>query len=96
MSDSAIVLSVVSCVAVSWLLMSGIRLCRQIEDRSENLRNFTSVARQAKLLHVAMNWDVARDAETQALRWRLINRFLAIGTICLIITLADWIGFVGS
>jgi hypothetical protein len=96
MSASAIVLLVVSCVAVAWLLISGIRLCRQVEDRSEKLRNFSNVARQARLLHVAMNWDVALDAETQALRWRMINRFLAIATVCLIVTLADWIGLLGQ
>jgi len=93
MPGSAIYLLLILCsVATFGLLMSGIRLCRQVEDRSEKLRNFSSVARRAKLLNVAMNWSVAQDPETQALRWRMINRFLAIAALCFTVSLADWIG----
>ena len=64
-------------VATGWLLISAIRICRKVEDRSESLRNFSSVPRRARFVDVALNRGVASDAETQALRRRM-NRLLLI------------------
>lgn len=77
-------------VATAWLLISAIRLCHQVEDRSERLRNFSSVARQAKLIRVALDRDVASDVETQALRRGMIARLLAIGAIGIAVILITW------
>ncbi|MCF6099041.1 hypothetical protein [Mesorhizobium muleiense] len=79
-------------IATAWLLISAIRLCRQIEDRSERLRNFSSVARLPKLVNVAINRDVASDVETQALRRGMISRLLAIGAIGIAVKLIAWTG----
>ncbi|WP_254018164.1 hypothetical protein [Mesorhizobium escarrei] len=79
-------------IANAWLLISAIRLCRQVEDRSERLRNFSSVARLPKLVTVATNRDVASDVETQALRHGMIARLLAIGAIGIAVNLVAWTG----
>jgi hypothetical protein len=80
-------------IATAWLLISAIRLCHQVEDRSERLRNFSSVARRAKLIYVALNRDVASDVETQALRRGMIARLLAIGAIGIAVNLIAWAGW---
>ncbi|MER9891830.1 hypothetical protein NKJ40_06950 [Mesorhizobium sp. M0119] len=82
----------ISGIAAAWLLISAIRLCRQVEDRSERLRNFSSVAHRPKLANVAMNRDVASDVETQALRRGMIARLLAIGAIGIAVNLIAWAG----
>ncbi|RWM88347.1 MAG: hypothetical protein EOR84_28420 [Mesorhizobium sp.] len=79
-------------IATAWLFISAIRLCRQVEDRSERLRNFSSVARRPKLVNVAINRDVASDVETQALRRGMIARLLAIGALGIAVNLIAWTG----
>ncbi|CCV13095.1 hypothetical protein MESS4_520007 [Mesorhizobium sp. STM 4661] len=83
-------------VATGWLLTSAIRLCRQVEDRSERLRNFSSVARRARLVHVALNRDVASDAKTKALRRGMNVRLLGIAALAVIVNLVVWAGWVGA
>ncbi|ANT51402.1 hypothetical protein A6B35_16590 [Mesorhizobium amorphae CCNWGS0123] len=83
-------------VATGWLLISAIRLCRQVEDRSERLRNFSSMARLPKLIHVALNRDVASDAETQALRRGMNARLTGIVALAGITNLVAWTGWAGA
>ncbi len=65
-------------VAMVAVLISAIRLSYQIEARSEGLRNTSGVPRKAMWVHSILNWRVARDEETQALRRRMNLRFLII------------------
>lgn len=60
------------------ILISAIRLCYRIEARSEGLRNRSGVPAKAMILHAAMNWKVARDAETQAMRRAMNVRLLLV------------------
>lgn len=55
------------------IFIQAIRLCYRIEARSENLRNRTGLPQRAQILHVAANWKVARDPETQRLRHRMLG-----------------------
>lgn len=65
-------------IAMVAVLISAIRLCYRVEERSEALRNRTGLPMRAKWLQVIANAGVARDAETQALRRRANLRFLVI------------------
>jgi hypothetical protein len=73
-----------SVIAGAWglamvaVLISAIRLCYRVEERSDALRNRTGLPMRAQWLQVIANAGVARDAETQALRRQAIRRFLAI------------------
>ena len=58
------------------ILITAIRLCYRVEERSEALRNRTGVPVNANIPAVMFNWKVARDAETQALRRRMNYRLL--------------------
>ncbi|ESY25665.1 hypothetical protein ACYG9R_00130 [Mesorhizobium sp. RSR565B] len=80
-------------VATGWLLISAIRLCRQVEDRSERLRNFSSEARLPRLVYVALNREVASDAGTQELRRGMNARLLGIAAILVILKLVDLVGW---
>jgi len=64
--------------AMVLLLISAIRLCHRVEERSERLRNRTGLPMYAKWPQVIANYGVARDAETQALRRSVNSRFLII------------------
>jgi hypothetical protein len=57
--------------------IQAIRLSYRIEARSPELANRSGVPRKAMILHTVTNWNVAQDAETQALRRRM-NRLLLI------------------
>ena len=57
--------------------IQAIRLSYRIEARSPELANSSGVPRKAMILHTVTNWNVAQDAETQALRRRM-NRLLLI------------------
>lgn len=72
------------------LIISAIRLCYEVEARSDALRNRTGVPMKAKFVQVIANWGVARDAETQALRRRMNNRFLVILAGFAVIWAALW------
>jgi hypothetical protein len=50
------------------LFIFAIRLSYRIEARSPELKNNTGLPRNALMFHTVINWKVARDAETQALR----------------------------
>ncbi|ESX91272.1 hypothetical protein [Mesorhizobium sp. LSHC412B00] len=86
---------------VSWALQRrnrlafdfAIRLCRQVEDRSERLRNFSSEARLPRLVYVALNREVASDAGTQELRRGMNVRLLGIAAILVILKLVDLVGW---
>lgn len=62
------------------LLISAARLCYRIEARSGRpfLKHGLGLPGYANVIPVAFNFRVARDAETQALRWRMNGRLLAI------------------
>jgi hypothetical protein len=53
--------------------IGAIRLSYRIEARSEGLRNRTGLPRYAAIPFTVTNWKVARDAETQALRRRMLT-----------------------
>jgi hypothetical protein len=59
------------------VFIQAIRLSYRIEARSPELANSSGVPRKAMILHTVTNWNVAQDAETQALRRRM-NRLLLI------------------
>lgn len=65
-------------IAMVAVLISAIRLSYRIEARSEGLKNTSGVPRKAMFIHTILNWRVARDEETQALRRRMNIRFLII------------------
>jgi len=60
------------------IFIQAIRLCYRVEARSPDLRNTSGIPRKAMMLHAVLNWNVARDAETQALRRRMIVLLLAV------------------
>ena len=53
------------------VFIQAIRLSYRIEARSPELANRSGVPRKAMILHTVTNWNVAQDAETQALRRRM-------------------------
>ena len=53
------------------IFIQAIRLSYRIEARSPDLRNTSGFPRNAMMLHTVTNWNVARDAETQAMRRRM-------------------------
>jgi hypothetical protein len=59
------------------VLITAIRLCYQVEERSERLRNRTGLPFDANIPAVMFNWGVAQDAETQSLRRSMNYRLLA-------------------
>ena len=65
-------------LAMVVILITAIRLCYRVEERSEALRNRTGVPVNANIPAVMFNWKVARDAETQALRRRMNYRLLTV------------------
>lgn len=65
-------------LAMVVVLISAIRLSYRIEARSEGLRNTSGFPRNAMVLHTVLNWNVARDAETQRLRRAMNLRLLTI------------------
>lgn len=71
MSTSFYVITGIWALAMLAVFIQAIRLSYRIEERSDRLRNTLGVPQKAKLLHTALNWNVARDAETQALRRRM-------------------------
>lgn len=58
-------------IAMTAVFVQAIRLSYRIEARSPELANRTGVPQRAQILHTVLNWRVARDAETQALRLRM-------------------------
>ena len=58
------------------VFIQAIRLCYRVEARSEGLENRSSFPRNAMVFHVLANRRVARDAETQAMRRRMVMLFL--------------------
>ncbi len=66
------VITAVWAVGMLAIFIQAIRLSYRIEARSDGLRNKLGVPRKAFLVHTAFNWKVARDAETQELRRRML------------------------
>jgi hypothetical protein len=77
MSTTFYMLAGVWAVVMIAVFIQAIRLSYRIEARSPELANSSGVPRKAMILHTATNWNVAQDAETQALRRRM-NRLLLI------------------
>ena len=59
------------------VFIQAIRLSYRIEARSPDLTNRSGYPRKAMVFHTITNANVARDAETQAIRRRM-NRLLLI------------------
>ena len=59
------------------VFIQAIRLSYRIEARSPDLTNRSGYPRKAMMFHTITNTNVARDAETQAMRRRM-NRLLLI------------------
>jgi hypothetical protein len=66
------VITAVWAVAMLAIFIQAIRLSYRIEARSDGLRNKLGVPQKALLVHTALNLKVARDAETQELRRRML------------------------
>ena len=64
-------------LAMVAILISAIRLCYEIERRS-GWRKPGGLPTYAAWIPVLLNSGVARDDETQRLRWKMIQRFLTI------------------
>lgn len=79
-------------VAMVAVLISAIRLSYRIEARSEGLKNTSGVPRKAMFVHTMLNWHVARDAETQAMRRQMNIRFLIILAGFVLFSVALWSG----
>ena len=71
------VLTGVWALAMLALLIQATRLCYKIEERSGRGRLKGGLPGYANVIPAAFNWRVARDEETQALRWRM-NRLLLV------------------
>lgn len=63
-------------VAMVVVFVMAIRLSYRVEARSPGLRNSSGLPRNALIFHTVTNLNVARDAETQALRRRMIYLLL--------------------
>ena len=74
------------------ILILAIRLSYRIEARSPGLQNRNGLPRNAMIFHTVFNINVARDAETQAMRRRmnlLLTAILAgFGVFILILRLS--------
>ena len=60
------------------LLIAATRLCYRVEARSGRRPLKYGLPGYANVVPVAFNWRVAPDAETQALRWQMNRRLVAI------------------
>jgi len=65
-------------IAMLVVFVQATRLSYRIEARSPDLANRSGVPRKAMLFHTIANLNVARDAETQALRRRMIMLLLVV------------------
>ena len=74
------------------LLISAARLSYKIEARSGRRPLSSGLPGYANVLPTAFNMGVARDSQTQAMRWRMNQRLIAIlagfGVFYLILTAA--------
>lgn len=64
-------------LAILAVFIQAIRLSYRIEARSPALTNRSGFPRKAMMFHTITNMSVARDSETQRMRWRM-NRLLLI------------------
>ena len=76
--EALYVLSGLWAIAMLVVFVQATRLSYRIEARSPDLANRSGVPRKAMLFHTIANLKVARDAETQALRWRMIRLLLVV------------------
>ncbi|RWG80806.1 hypothetical protein [Mesorhizobium sp.] len=65
-------------IAMLVFFVQATQLSCRIEARSPDLVNRTGIPRKAMLFHTVINLKVARDAETQALRRRMIGLLLVV------------------
>jgi len=75
------------------VFIQAIRLSYRIEARSPELVNRTGFPRWAMMFHTATNLNVARDAETQAMRRRM-NMLLLVNLAGFVLLWAGirWVG----
>ena len=64
-------------LALLVVFILAIRLSYRIEARSQGLQNRSGFPRNAMMFHTVLNINVARDAQTQAMRRRM-NRLLLV------------------
>jgi hypothetical protein len=63
-------------LAMLAVFIQAIRLSYRIEARSPDLASRSGLPRNAMMFHTITNTNVARDAETQAIRRRMIRLLL--------------------
>jgi hypothetical protein len=81
-------------VASIALLISAVRLCYRIEARSGRPLLKHGLPGYANVIPVALNVRVAQDEETQAMRWRMNKRLIAIVAGFALLHLFRWAGAV--
>jgi hypothetical protein len=74
--------------------IQAVRLSYRIEARSPDLANSSGLPRNAMIFHTVLNWKVARDPETQAMRRRM--NMLLLANLAGFALLATYIGFAES
>ncbi len=65
-------------LAMVAIFILAIRLSYRIEARSQGLQNRSGIPRNAMMFHTVLNINVARDAQTQAMRRRMNLLLLVI------------------
>jgi hypothetical protein len=65
-------------IAILAVFIQAIRLSYRIESRSPDLTNRSGFPRKAMIFHTITNMNVARDEETQAMRWRMNMLLLVV------------------
>lgn len=72
-----------------WLLISAIRICYRIEARSGRPLLKNGLPGYANVIPTVFNFGVAKDSETQNLRWQMNWRLLAI--LALFVVFYGWL-----
>jgi len=75
-------------IAMVIVFILAIRLSYRIEARSEGLTNRSGIPRKAMIFHTVFNLKVARDAETQAMRRRMLSLLAVIAAGFIVLAVA--------
>lgn len=94
MNDGFFVATGLWAVVMLALFIQAIRLSYRIEERSEDLKNRTGLPRYAAMPFTVANYKVARDAETQALRRRMLILLALVAAG--FVLMAVWLAMTGN
>ncbi|QDY99123.1 hypothetical protein FQ775_01335 [Nitratireductor mangrovi] len=94
MNDGFFVATGLWAVVMLALFIQAIRLSYRIEERSEGLKNRTGLPRYAAMPLTVANYKVARDAETQAMRRRMLILLALVAAG--FVLMAAWLAMTGS